>query len=47
MSNDPFSINVQNEAIRLKGKEVMIRKYGWRIPLFSMEDNVVSIKQSE
>ena len=39
--------NVQNEAIRLKGKEVMIRKYGWRIPLFSMYENVVSIKQAE
>jgi len=37
--------NVQNEAIRLKGKEVMIRKYGWRIPFFSMYENVVSIKQ--
>jgi hypothetical protein len=36
---------VQNEAIRLKGKEVMIRKYGWRIPLFSMYENVVSIKE--
>lgn len=39
--------NVQNEAIRLKGKQVMIRKYGWRIPLFSMYENVVSIKQSQ
>jgi hypothetical protein len=38
--------NVQNEAIRLKGKEVMIRKYGWRIPLFSMYENVVSVKQA-
>ena len=38
--------NVQNEAIRLRGKEVMIRKYGWRIPLFSMYENVVSIKQA-
>jgi hypothetical protein len=37
--------NIQNEAIRLRGKEVMIRKYGWRIPLFSMYENVVSIKQ--
>jgi hypothetical protein len=37
---------VQNEAIRLKGKEVMIRKYGWRIPLFSMYENVVSIKET-
>ena len=36
---------VQNEAIRLKGKKVMIRKYGWRIPLFSMYENVVSIKE--
>lgn len=36
---------VQNEAIRLKGKVVMIRKYGWRIPLFSMYENVVSIKE--
>ena len=36
---------VQNEAIRLKGKEVNIRKYGWRIPLFSMYENVVSIKE--
>jgi len=39
--------NVQNEAIRLKGKEVMIRKYGWRIPLFSIYENVVSIKQTQ
>jgi len=37
---------IQNEAIRLKGKEVMIRKYGWRIPLFSMYENVVSIKET-
>ena len=36
--------NVQNEAIRLKGKEVLIRKYGWRIPMLSMYENVVSIK---
>jgi hypothetical protein len=39
--------NIQNEAIRLKGKEVRIRKYGWRIPIFSMYENVVSIKQIE
>jgi hypothetical protein len=37
---------VQNDAIRLKGKEVRIRKYGWRIPLFSMYENVVSIKEA-
>jgi hypothetical protein len=36
---------VQNEAIRLKGREVIITKYGWRIPLFSMYENVVSIKE--
>jgi hypothetical protein len=38
--------NVQNEAIRLKGKEVVIRKYGWRIPMLSMYENVVSIRQA-
>ena len=36
---------IQNEAIRLKGKEVVIRKYGWRVPLFSMYENVVSVKE--
>jgi len=36
---------IQNEAIRLKGREVKIRKYGWRLPLFSMYENVVSIKE--
>jgi len=39
--------NIQNDAIRMKGKEVMIRKYGWRIPIFSMYENVVSLKQIE
>ena len=38
--------NIQNEAIRLKGREVLIRKYGWRIPVFSMYENVVSIKEA-
>jgi hypothetical protein len=37
---------VQNDAIRLRGKVVMIRKYGWRIPLFSMYENVVSIEET-
>jgi len=37
--------DIQNEAIRLKGKTVRIRKYGWRIPFFSMCENVVSIKE--
>jgi Protein of unknown function (DUF1523) len=39
--------NIQNDAIRMKGKVVMIRKYGWRIPIFSMYENVVSLKQVE
>ncbi len=36
---------LQNDAIRLKGKPVRIRKYGWRMPVFSMYENVVSIKE--
>ena len=36
---------VQNEAIRLKGKVVRIKKYGWRLPLFSMYENVVKIEE--
>ena len=36
---------IQNEAVKLKGREVTIRKYGWRIPLFSRYENVVSIKE--
>jgi hypothetical protein len=43
-----FKVNsgtVQNEAIRLKGREVFVKKYGWRISLFSMYENVVSIKE--
>ena len=36
---------VQNEAIRLKGKAVKIKKYGWRIPIFSMYENVVKIEE--
>ena len=37
---------IQNEAIRLKGREVLIKKYGWRITIFSMYENVVSIKEA-
>src|SRR5512143_1503561 len=37
--------NLQNEAIRLKGKPVKIKKYGWRVPALSMYENVVSIKE--
>lgn len=36
---------IQNDAIRLKGKDVKIRKYGWRVPMFSMYENIVSIKE--
>jgi len=36
---------IQNEAVRLKGRETTIRKYGWRVPLFSMYENIVSIKE--
>lgn len=38
---------VQNDAIRLKGKMVRIRKYGWRIPVFSSYENIVSIKEAK
>ena len=37
--------NLQNEAIRLKGKDVRIKKYGWRIPILSMYENVVKIEE--
>src|SRR3990172_6474352 len=37
--------NIQNDAIRLRGKVVKIRKYGWRIPLFSLYENVVKIEE--
>jgi len=37
--------SVQNEAIRLKGKQVRIKKYGWRIPLLSQYENVVKIEE--
>jgi hypothetical protein len=37
--------NVQNDAIRLKGKTVRIKKYGWRIPFFSRYENVVKIEE--
>jgi hypothetical protein len=36
---------VQNEAVRLKGKVVKIKKYGWRMPLFSAYENVVKIQE--
>lgn len=36
---------VQNEAIRLRGKLVKIKKYGWRMPFFSLYENVVKIEE--
>jgi hypothetical protein len=36
---------VQNDAVRLRGKMVRIKKYGWRIPIISIYENVVSIKE--
>jgi len=36
---------VQNDAIKLRGKTVRIKKYGWRIPIFSLYENVVKIKE--
>jgi hypothetical protein len=36
---------IQNDAIRLRGKVVRIRKYGWRIPMLSWYENVVKITE--
>lgn len=36
---------VQNDAIRLKGKPVKIKKYGWRIAVLSQYENVVKIEE--
>lgn len=36
---------VQNDAIKLRGKMVKIKKYGWRLPIFSMYENVVKIEE--
>jgi hypothetical protein len=36
---------VQNDAIRLKGKAVRIKKYGWRIPVSSRYENVIKIEE--
>ena len=36
---------VQNDAIRLKGRLVRIKKYGWRISFLSQYENVISIKE--
>jgi hypothetical protein len=36
---------VQNDAIKLKGRTVRIKKYGWRMPIFSMYENIVKIEE--
>jgi hypothetical protein len=36
---------IQNDAIRLRGKVVRIRKYGWRVPMLSWYENVVKITE--
>lgn len=36
---------LQNDAIRLRGKTVRIKKYGWRIPVLSRYENVVKIEE--
>ncbi len=36
---------VQNDAIRLKGRVVRIKKYGWRIPFFSKYENVLKVEE--
>lgn len=38
---------VQNDAIRLKGKIVRIKKYGWRVPVLSWYENVVKIEEAK
>ena len=38
---------IQNDAIRLKGKVVRIKKYGWRVPILSWYENVVRIEEVE
>jgi hypothetical protein len=36
---------IQNDAIRLEGKIVRIKKYGWRVPALSWYENVVKIEE--
>ena len=38
---------IQNDAIKLRGKMVRIKKYGWRIPIFSRYENVVKIEEEK
>ena len=38
---------VQNDAIKLRNKMVRIKKYGWRVAIFSMYENVVKIEEEK
>lgn len=38
---------VQNDAIRLRGRVVKVKKYGWRLPIFSLYENVVKIEEEK
>jgi hypothetical protein len=39
------SSDMQGELMKLKGKEVDIEKYGWRIGILSAYENVVGVKE--
>jgi hypothetical protein len=39
------SSNLQAELMKLKGKEVEIKKYGWRIPIISGYENILKVKE--
>ncbi len=39
------SSDVQGEIKGLVGKNVEIEKYGWRIPILSMYENIVEVKK--
>lgn len=36
---------VQNDAIRLKGRVVKLKKYGWRLSVLSWYENIVKIEE--
>jgi hypothetical protein len=39
------SSDIQNEIMKLKGKEAEITKYGWRFRPLSMYENIVGVKE--
>ena len=39
------SSDIQNKCIRLKGKKVEIKKYGWRITPLSWYENIVAVEE--